>query len=105
MDDTSYFTSDDPHEHVKYSNTSVVRDLEGTHAIFVGEEKMIGVTSISMQPNQDGPTSLWVIVIPSSRVRLCERIPAPILYEQENVVSLPSLPSGSPPNTTPKSAA
>lgn len=68
-----------------YSNVSVVRDLDGKHHVYVGTEKVLGIGSYTMQPLNDG-TGIWTFAIPSSRVRLSERVPALPVFESSNVL-------------------
>ena len=73
-------------ETITFSNVSIVRDQDGKMAVFVGQEKMLGVVGINMQPTNDG--GLWTFGIPSAKVRLCERVPAQPVYA-DNVVPFP----------------
>lgn len=75
-------------EKVPFSNVTVVRDVDGKLAMYVGSEKVIGVTNIQMQPLNDG-TPFWTIGIPGNRVRIAERVPALPQYEATNVVRFP----------------
>lgn len=76
--------SETPQEKITYSNVSIVRDPDGRMSVFVGTEKMLGVIGLNMQPTNDG--GMWTFGIPSTRVRLCERVPTQPVYEDVNVV-------------------
>lgn len=81
-------------ETITYSNVSIVREPDGKMSVFVCGEKMLGTVHINMQPTNDG--GLWTFGVPSSRVRLCERVPAQPVYEDVNVVNLYPLNGGKP---------
>lgn len=93
-------------EQVQIVNTSIVRDPDGKLTLWVGNEKMLGVGTLTMQPQPDG-VGMWVLVIPSNRVRLCERVPEPPVYEADNVVPFAArstLPLTTANNPDPRSA-
>lgn len=73
--------SDSDKEQICFSNTSIVRDPDGKMHLYVGAEKVIGVTNLSCQNGE-----YWGFAIPVSRVKLCERVPAQPVYEYNNNV-------------------
>ena len=68
-------------EQICFSNTSIVRDPDGKLNLFVGSEKVIGVVNITCQNGE-----FWGFAIPVARVKLCERVPAQPVYENNNNV-------------------
>lgn len=71
-----------PTDTIVFSNVTVVRDQEGNLSVWVGSEKMMGVSAVQIQ---GGVLSL---AMPMTRARLAENNPAtPVVVPNDNVVS------------------
>lgn len=73
-----------PADTVVFSNVTVVRNQEGELSVYVGSEKMLGVTSASIGNGMLG------IAVGMARVRLAENNPAtPVVVAKDNVLQFP----------------
>lgn len=70
----------EPKEIVLFSNTTLVRDEDGTLSVWVAGEKMHGVASVIIN---NGVASIG---LPLTRVRFAERQPLQNVYETKNNV-------------------
>jgi hypothetical protein len=70
-----------PTDTIQFSNVTVVRDQEGNLSVWVAGEKILGGGNIQMS------NGMLAFVVPLTRVRLAEDVPATPVYEfKDNVV-------------------
>lgn len=72
---------------VLFSNVTAVRDLDGRLQVWVGQERMLGASQVSIGMMENG-VGILSLHVPLSRVRLAEQEPKPAVIESrvENVI-------------------
>jgi hypothetical protein len=67
-------------DQIIFSNVTVVRNQEGELSVYVGSEKMLGVSAVQMN------SGVMSLAMPMNRVRLAENNPATPVLVVDNVV-------------------
>lgn len=70
-----------PTDTILFSNTTVVRDQDGKLTVWVGSEKMMGVSAVQLN------NEVMSLAMPLNRLRLAEDVPAtPVTADKSNVL-------------------